>query len=165
MEILTASHEKEGLCGGTSSCDNMEDNQSPATTNCLGADEVTTESKYYKKEKKSETTAVFGKSEANGFFRRTLKSILKIEKTKSTGSYDVDCVSTRSSLKEESEDKSDGVDSGIASEAGDRAASSRLSSSRLSSCTNYTSKTHIISHSIFILIAKSYKPTVDRYSH
>ena len=148
MEVLAANHEKEGLCGGTSNCVKKEDHQRPTTTSCLSADEVTTESKYYK-EKKSETTAVFGKSEANGFFRRTLKSILKIDRNNAAGSYDMDCVSTQSSLKEgyfsESEDKSDGIDSGIASEPGDRAASSRLSS-----CTNYTSKTHILSRSILI---------------
>ena len=151
MEVLAVSHEREGLCGGENNCSKVEGHRRTKTTDCVKANENKDESEYSKGRKSDTTAAVCGKSESLGFFRRTLKSVLKIERNNSTGSYDMECLSTRSSTKEgyfsENDDRYDGVDSGIASEASDGPASSRLSS-----CTNYTSK---LAYDVFFVLCVS----------
>ena len=153
MEVVTANHGQDGLCGGNSIRTNEEDNLTPTASSCVTTDETTDESELYQAQK-SEPAVVAGKSESLGFFRRTLRSVLKMERTSSKSSYDMECASTQSSVKEgyfsENEDRSEGIDSGIASESGDGPASSRLSS-----CTYYTSKTHAIfwfAHKLVIIL-------------
>ena len=79
------------------------------------------------------------------FLQRTWQNVLGIRRSSSSSSsYDVDYdISTRSSMKEdcfsENEDRSDGIDSGIASEEGDRPASSTLFS-----CTNVIGDYYIL---------------------
>jgi len=136
MEAAVANHGQDGLCGGNSNLANEEDNLTPTVSSCVTTDETTDESKLYQAQK-SEPAVVAGKSESLGFFRRTLRSVLKIERTNSKNSYEMECASTQSTVKEgyfsENEERSDGIDSGIASESGDGPTSSRLSS-----CTYYT---------------------------
>ena len=133
MEVSIVKYEKEGLCGGENNNVKTEEPFAVKTTDGIKSENESNVGK------KSGTTEVCDKSESHGFFRRTFKSVLKMQRNDSANSYDVDCDSTPSSIKEdyfsENEEKLDGVDSGIASEAGDGPLSSRLSS-----CTNYTSK-------------------------
>ena len=125
MEVDTSSFTNERLCGGENNNIQQDFASSKMLQNGNTDRDVSNENS--------------PKPKSSSFFHRTLKSVLKIRRNPSTNSYDMDSGISMPSSKEdclsENEDKCDGVDSGIASEAGDCPPSSRLSS-----CTNFTGK-------------------------
>ena len=136
MEVIPTSQIKEGLCGG------QQDTAKEMTQNSCCLKDINSnipknhelQSEVISEQHASPT--LHQKPKSISFLQRIRK--LRIRRNPSTASYDLGSeLSNRSSIKEEclseNGDKFDGIDSGIASEAGDCPPSSTLSS-----CTNYT---------------------------
>eukprot|EP00794_Sanderia_malayensis_P008895 gene8895-9846_t len=92
------------------------------------------------------TDSIPSRSYGKSFLRRKWRNVFKHRRSSSASSYDFGSdLSTRSSLKEEclseNEERSEGIDSGIASETGGRTTPTTTCSS-LSHCTNLTSATN-----------------------
>lgn len=128
MEVSVGSRDKESFYGGENNNNHSGKESSLKTTEFI-LDETENDA-----EKKDVEPNI--QSESQSFLQRTWR---KIQRNASSRSYDMECASIPSSSREEcfseADEKLDGVDSGIASEVGDGPLSSRLSS-----CTNYTSK-------------------------